>query len=427
VDQQRSSTRLNHTNGYVLVACLAVVVTTAILVLMFLSFSQESERSALKRQYQDRGQAKIETGMIELRAAVSEQFQRSGQVEISTLSTDSHQANGSLEHGMYDLSMDATGPQSTISATETHNSVSFLGFPDDPFRGAMASTSELDITASAKRLGLTKSPENYDFLSLRSQPVLSVRQIPVSEFSLYSWGGSLTLNAALTPNIGRTYINGDLNITGGIANASYPVAASGNINLGEGAQLEARSASNAAPIALPVASTTSNEWLSLAKSSQQSTVLTGRDLPMKMIQALPKDELTASPLVPVTDSQKEQLRLWHQCSRVILEDSGGVTVRGGSSGEQKNYRVYATRFYHTWGPPVIVFDARRIAPGAGKNSFYIASTSTTAAVLVRNASALSSDLTIVTPHPILISGGFNVQGTPRAASLITAQAVFAVP
>ena len=82
---------------------------------------------------------------------------------------------------------------------------------------------------------------------------------------------------------------------------------------------------------------------------------------------------------------------------------------------------------NTWGPPIIVFDARRVAPGAGKTSFYIASTSGTAAVFVRNASALSSDLTIVTPHPILISGGFNVLGTPRAASLITAQGVFAVP
>jgi hypothetical protein len=328
---------------------------------------------------------------------------------------------------MYDLTMDAVSSGSIISATETHNTVSLLTFPDDPFRGAMASTSELDVTAIAVRLGQTKPKGNYDFLSLRSKPVLSIRQIPVSEFSMFSWGGSLTLNAAITPNIGRTYIQGDLNITGGIANASYPVAASGNVNLSGGAILEARSAPGAEAIALPVESTASNEWLSLAKSTQQSTVLTGRDLPMTMIQAVPEDELTASPLSVAASSQKEQLRLWHQCSRVILEASGTITVRGGNPGEQKNYSAYATRVYNTWGPPVIVFDAKRIAPNAGKTSFYIASTSGTAAVFVRNASALTSDLTIVTPHPILISGGFNVQGTPRAASLITAQGVFAIP
>ena len=318
-------------------------------------------------------------------------------------------------------------PDPLSSATETHNTLNLLSLPDDPFRGALASTSELDVTAVAIRLGSTKPKGNYDFLSLRSKPVLSIRQIPVSEFSLYSWGGNVTLDAAITPNIGRTYVNGDLNVTGGIANASYPVATSGNVNLIGGASLEARSAPDVAAIALPIESTTSNEWLSLAKSTQHSTVLTGRDLPMTMVQAVPKDELTASPLSVAANSQKEQLRLWHQCSRVILEVSGRITVRGGKPDERKNYSTYATRIYNCWGPPVIVFDARRIAPAAGKESFYIASTSATAAVFVRNASALTSDLTIVTPHPILISGGFNVQGSARAASLITAQAVFAVP
>jgi predicted PurR-regulated permease PerM len=94
-------------NGYVLVACLAVVVTTTILVLMFVSFSQETERTAMKRQYQDRGQEKIEMGMMALRNALEEQFQRNAEVETSVLSTDSGQINGSLEHGMYNLTMGA--------------------------------------------------------------------------------------------------------------------------------------------------------------------------------------------------------------------------------------------------------------------------------------------------------------------------------
>jgi hypothetical protein len=419
--------RYRRESGFVLVACLAAVVITAILVLVYLSFAQETDQAARKRQYQDRGEENIEMGMITLHGALEEQFQRNAQIEASTLSTSSGPTNGTLEHGMYNLKMEATGSRPIISATESHAAVSLLTFPDDPFRGAMASTSELDVTAMAMRLGLSNPKANYDFLSLRAKPVLSIRQIPVSEFSIYSWGGGLTLNAAITPNIGRTYVHGDLNITGGIASASYPVAASGNVNLSDGGRLEARSAPSAEAIALPVVSTTSNEWLSLAKSTQQSTVLTGRDLPMTMIQAVPKDELTASPLAVAANPQQEQLRLWHQCSRVILESSGKIVVRGGNRGEQKNYTASAARIDNTWGPPILVFDAQRIAPGAGKTSFYLASTSGTAAVLVRNASTLSSDLTIVTPHPILISGGFNVLGTPRAASLITAQGVFAVP
>jgi hypothetical protein len=422
-----SKLRDQRRNGYVLVACLAVVVTTTILVMMFVSFSQETERATMKRQYQDRGQEKIEMGMIALHNALEDQFQRNAQVETGALSTDSGQINGNLEHGMYKLTMDAVSSQSVINATEKHDTVSLLASPDDPFRGAMAATSELDVTALALRLGLTKPTWNDDFLSLRSTPVLSIRQIPVSEFSLYSWGGSLTLNAAMTPNIGRTYIHGDFYVTGGTVSASYPVTVSGNVNLGGGARLEARSAPNDQAIALSVESTANNEWLSLAKSTQHSTVLTGRDLPMTLIQAVPNDELTASPLSVAANSQMEQLRLWHQCSRVILEASGKISVRGGDPGEKKYYSVYAKRIYNTWGPPIIVFDARRIAPGAGKTSFYIASTRSTAAVFVRNASVLSSDLTIVSPHPILVSGGFNVQGAPHATSLITAQRVFALP
>jgi hypothetical protein len=422
-----SKTRARLEDGYVIVICLGVVVTTAILILMFLSLSRSTEQAAVKRQYQDRGEEKIETGMIALHDAVQDQFQRNAEVEISKLSTDSGQTNGSIENGMYDLTMEAAASGPIVGACETHDDISLLAFPDDPFRGALASSVELNVTAIATRLGSARPKGSFDFLSLRSTPVMSIRQIPLSEFSLYSWGGNLTLNGATTPDIGRAYVNGDLNVKSGIVNASYPVAASGNVNLSGDSGLAARSEPNAKAIALPVKSTASNEWLSIAKSTLQSTVLTGRDLPMTMVQAMSKDELTAPPLSAATSPQKDQLRLWRQCSRVVTEESGTITVRGGNSNERKSYQVYGKRIYNAWGPPVIVFDAKQVAPGNGKTSFYIASTSGTAAVFVRNAAALTSDLTIVTPHPILISGGFNVQGTPRAASLITAQGVFAVP
>ena len=51
--------REHRITGYVLVACLGVVVATAVLVLMLSSFSRETERATTKRQYQDRGVEKI--------------------------------------------------------------------------------------------------------------------------------------------------------------------------------------------------------------------------------------------------------------------------------------------------------------------------------------------------------------------------------
>jgi hypothetical protein len=328
---------------------------------------------------------------------------------------------------MFDLRMNATSAQPFINASETHNVVGLLNFPDDPFRGALASSVEVDVTVVAQKLGQTIPQGSYDLMALRSKPVLSVRQIPLSEFSLFSQGGGLNINGVATPNIGRIYVRGDLDISAGTVNASYPVATSGNVNLHEGGRLQAKSDPATKPIALPVESTAKNEWLGLARSTQQSTVLTGRDLPMTMIQAATKDELTASPLSIPDSPQKDQLRLWHQCSRIVMEASGTITVRGGKPGEQKNYSAYQTKIYKTWGPPVIVLDLKRIVPGPGKTSFYVGSASASAAVLVRNATELQSDLTIVSPHPILISGGFNARGTPRTTSLITAQGVFAVP
>ncbi len=416
-----------HETGYALVACLCVVVVTAILILMFFSFTEATQQWAIKRQYQDRGEEQIETRLSAVHSAIATNLQANAQVEVSGLSSDSGQSTGDLKNGMYNITMVAGGAQSVIEATETHNSRTQLIHRDDPFRGAIASTTEVDLTGTANRLGATKPDGSNDYLSLSTRPVVSIRQIPVSEFSVYSGGGDITLNAAVTPNIGRIYVNGNLNISGGIANASYPVATFGDVTLGAGAGLEVRSDPNAAPIAFPVSSTADDKWPSLAKSTQESTVLTGRDLPMSIVQATSKDELTAPPLPPNTNQQKEQLRLWRQCSRVISENAGKITVTGGDSNEQKNYKVSRRQIYNAWGPPIIVFDAAKIAPRAGKNSYYIGSTSSTAAVYVINAGTLTGDLTIVTPHPILISGGFNTQGTPHAASLITAQGVFAVP
>jgi hypothetical protein len=413
--------------GYALVACLGVVVVTVTLVLMFFSFTEATQQAAIKRQYQDRGEERIETSLSAVPSTVAGNLQASAQLELSGLSSNSGQSTGDLTDGMYNIKMAAGGAQSVIQATETHSGLTQLSDRDDPFRGATAATTEVDITGTANRLGATRPEADNDYLSLSTRAIVSIRQIPVSEFSVYSGGGDIALNAAVTPNIGRIYVHGNLNVSGGVANSSYPVATLGDVTLGAGAGLEARSDPGAVPIAFPVTSTAADQWPSLAKSTQQSTVLTGRDLPMSTVQATSTDELTAPPFPLNTNHQKDELRLWHQCSRVISENAGKITVIGGDSNEQAYYKVSRKRIYNAWGPPIIVFDAAKIAPSAGKTSFYIGSTSSSAAVYVIHAGTLTGDLTIVTPHPILISGGFNTQGRPHAASLITAQGVFAVP
>jgi hypothetical protein len=54
-------------NGYVLLVCLAGVLVMAILVLSFLSFTQATEKAAIKRKYQEHGEGEIEIALMTLR------------------------------------------------------------------------------------------------------------------------------------------------------------------------------------------------------------------------------------------------------------------------------------------------------------------------------------------------------------------------
>ena len=78
------------------------------------------------------------------------------------------------------------------------------------------------------------------------------------------------------------------------------------------------------------------------------------------------------------------------------------------------------------GGPVIVFDYKKVAPVDGRNSFYILSTNPYAIVLIRNAATLTSDLAIVTPHPVAVAGALNGTGN-YSVSLVAAGGVFSVP
>jgi len=155
--------------GYALVACLGVVAITAILVLMIFSFTEATQQAATKRQYQDRGEEQIEAELSALHRAIEANLRANAQVAISALSSDSGQSTGDLKDGMYNVTMAARGSQSVIEATETHYSRSQLSDGDDPFRGATASTIEIDVTGTANRLGVTK-PNLYQPRATRLQP-----------------------------------------------------------------------------------------------------------------------------------------------------------------------------------------------------------------------------------------------------------------
>ncbi|MBV8224116.1 MAG: hypothetical protein JO232_02875 [Verrucomicrobia bacterium] len=384
---------------------------------------------ALKIQYRDRAVASTEFSVEAIRQSAIQQLQQQAWLDVGSLDTNQTQSHGSTETGYYNLNLQATAqaPNNQILATQTHNSLQSLTAADDPFRGLVAVVDTFTVTADAQSTLSSPADERFTLPSMALTPQISVRQIPVSEFTLFS-SASFQVVSPFMPIVGRIHSEGDLTIWGGKYVSIYPVTAAGNISLANNGSLFAQSGPNQPQATLPFESTTNNEWLAMSRSVERSNILSGRDLPMTMVQAADITRMTAQDTLPANNPSAQQ-ELWRQCSRIVYEQNGEITVNTGSgvAASSKEKSAFA-RFVSSTNPgaPVIIFDVSKEPPSAGRNSFYISSSNPDAVVLVTNAANLPSDMAIVSPLAVAIAGGFNNQGTIRAAS-ITAKRVSAVP
>ena len=297
---------------------------------------------------------------------------------MASLDLNQTQAQGSKETGYYnlDLQADAVGPQ--IFATQTHAAFQPLSDPDDPFRGSAAVVNTFTVTAKAQSTLPSEAESRFDLPSMTFNPQMAVRQIPLSEFTFFS-SASLQMAAPATPVVGRIHTEGDLVISGGTLDSLYPVTAGGNITLGANGSLFAQSAPHEAAFAFPVASTSDNNWLAMARSIGRSTILSGRDLAMHMTQAADVNQMIAPAVNTPAKTPLAQQQLWRQCNRIVMEDFGKISATGpdGSqcnSQEQQAYYSYYSRHYQAG--IVIVVNLSKAAQQAGRNSFYISSTQT---------------------------------------------------
>jgi hypothetical protein len=413
----------------VLLIAMAMLLILAIVTAGLFGLARYELHRSKKQLDQDRGVAGMETAVIALRAQIRNQFWFNASLTVPSLNFDQASSSAPNEQtGYFSQSLsvqlgDGSAGDKLI-ATQSRPSLLPLQDPEDPFRGALAVVNLLQVSAHASRLG--QGPlKAYDPLPLGAQPVIAVRQIPLSEFSLYS-NGDLSLDAALTPHAGRTYALGNISVRNGNVETDFPIASGGNIDLAAGGALESRSSPGSAPVSMQVSSTTDQNWPALAKSVDRSAILSGRDLPLGTMSAASISQLT-TPIQAPSQDQDDQ-RLSRQCSRTIYEGRHRLFVcRSDGTGipsETSQFSLYRTKKYADG--PVIVFDYKKVAPVDGRNSFYIVSTNPYAIVLIRNAATLTSDLSIVTPHLIVVAGGFNSTGD-HSASLVATGGVFCVP
>jgi hypothetical protein len=412
----------------ILLIALAMILVLAILMVGLFGFARYELHRSKKQLEQDRGVAGMETAVIALRAQIRNQFWSNASLIVSSLNFDQASSSAPNEQAGYfsqslSVQLGDGSAGDKLIATQSRPSLLALQDLEDPFRGSLAVVDLLHVSSHASRLG--QGPlKAYDPLPLQAQPVIAVRQIPLSQFSLYS-SGDLPLDAALTPTVGRTYAVGNVTIENGVVETDFPLAAGANIDLAGGGALQARSDPESTPVSMQMSSTDPN-WPALAKSVDRSTILSGRDLPLGTMSAATISELTTA--IQASSQDQDAQRLSRQCSRTIYEGLHRLYVYRSDGTpvpfERTMFGIYRTKKYVDG--PVIVFDYKKVAPVDGRNSFYIVSTNPYAIVLIRNAATLASDLSIVTPHPIAVAGELNTTGA-HSASLVATGGVFNVP
>src|SRR5271157_1766246 len=427
--QRRISKPVRQVQGNVLAILLCAVAVLGLIGGALFEIANAGRERALKIQYRDRAVANTEFSVEAIRQSAIQQLQQQAWLDVGSLDTNQTQTHGSKETGYYNLNLQATAQASNnqIWATQTHNSFQSLTAPDDPFRGLAAVVDTFTVTADAQSTLSSPTDSRFALPSMALTPQISVRQIPVSEFTLFS-SASLQVVSPFMPIVGRIHSEGDLIVWGGKYISIYPVTAAGNISLAHNGSLFAQSGPNQPQVNLPFESTSNNEWLAMSRSVERSNILSGSDLPMSMVEAADIKQMMAQDSRPANNPIAQQ-QLWRQCSRIVLENNGAITVSTASGApaiSQENALLPVLCPPPTPAPPVIIFNVLKEPPSAGRNSFYISSSNPNAVVLITNAANLPSDMAIVTPLAVSVAGGFNNLGVPKAAS-ITAKRVSAVP
>jgi hypothetical protein len=273
-----------HEEGNTLAILLGAVLIFGLIGGALFEIANGGRQRALQTQYRDRAVAGVESDLQTIRLSAARQLEEQAWLDVASLNINQTQMQGSNETGFYNLDLQAQGPQ--IFATQTHNTFQALGAPDDPFRGLAAVVDTFTVTADAQSTLSSATAGRFSLPSLALTPQLSVRQIPASEFTLFSaTTTSLQMTPAAMPIVGRIHAEGDLVISGGPLASIYPVTAGGNISVANNGSLFAQSGPDEPASAFPVQSTTDNKWLAMSRSVEHSTILSGRDLPMNTFEA----------------------------------------------------------------------------------------------------------------------------------------------
>ena len=439
-------------SGSVLVYVLVLVVIAGFIAASYLAFVDDQRTRTARNLNQDGLRISTEQALLNLETTIRSELLRTGEVDLTRLNSTETPSGLSLNlSSKTDSGSDHVQVQPFASPAEYEKIDPPLA-NQDLFGQAKALVTliDVDITTSS-----TVSNPRLPDLSITDHPQIAVREIPVSQFTVFSAGGSFTLGTPVFgQDIGRVFSESTLSVSGNFS-SEFPVVAGQNVNFQGGSLQINNPSSKSASVSLST-DTQNSTFLQDARTSLDSRIVTGSVLPIgsATLNSVYSSGQSASNGLNVFFLEK-QCDVWAvaQPDTPITAPNGQkeffVNVGGRDGSRSMAYKQGGTisKNQGTVSSQTVVFAAAQSKQnprqtilsldyaqldGAQFGSVYVmvldprtGNPAGNAVILIRGAQTLNGPLSIVSPHPIVVAGDFNDGG--EAASIITPANLQTVP
>jgi hypothetical protein len=444
--------------GSVFIYVIGTIAIASLVVAGYLATVDNGRERAARETDSSTQEIDLEEGILAIKQAIEQQALTTAQIDLATSISSASAAAGSPVTFDLQATDGATGVIALANFADGsffHRAVS-LTMPGDPFLSARADIRPLSLKVTTSQADLQSARALNKRVA--ENPEIDLRQIPLSEFTVYAADGGIRLDSQTFASgiIGRVYARGDLQITGSLK-SSYPVVSSGQVKLAGNAELDLQPPGTTVPaVKLSGSFDSSNaDFLAMARTELNSQVITRQIFPMNasVTPALYQGAGTSTGAGGSADNSQINLAGFEENCAVHVAVSRQASTNPSDGSRLASWVINVTGLNNsgsevqpgvvpsTQGRPfavashngvtVLAFDYAAIgnqpAPHAISIRIYNGAVlDTNALVLVRGADRLGGDLSIVSPHPIMISGDFNIQpvgGSIPAVSLVTLQTV----
>jgi hypothetical protein len=431
--------------GSTLVLVLAAVFIAALIAVSYLIFTDNFRERAARTLDQDQRAITIEQGILEIEGQIRKQLINSGVADLGAVNANQPL---SFDKRLVDRSDSPTLSVGPIVRLEDRANLTSL-VNGDPFEAAMARVQLVDLTGLSKTISDGK--QRLFNVQLTATPQIAIREIPVSQFTVYSAGDPFVI--APTPfgtNVGRVFCQSSINVAAGFSSA-FPVISRDEVTFRSGSlQFTDIDSPNGlvgvsmnTEMAGPIPDSL-HDFLAYARTRFDSKLITNDVLP---VECAPVDliyetssgralnfnllqtqcDLTVVAYVASTFNDKTGYRM------TVTGRSGisYLTLYPGEGRPKESVPLVACQNKDSPGQILLAFDYKRLR--ANFASIYLVAQDSTgrpatnAIVLVRGAQRLKGPLSIVTPHPVVIAGDFNAIGESFPCSIITNQDIRTQP